>query len=122
MAIVGYMEGTDPALLTKIAAAGVETLPLGNGWDNHGLNITYINAGDGIDVVIGYFHKFSPMSGVSITPDDMLKSCVVNKIKVLVIAEKADHDKVKKLLGESGKNVDLIDPKEAGERLMALVK
>jgi hypothetical protein len=122
MAIVGYMEGTDPALLTKIAAAGVETLPLGNGWDNHGLNITYINASDGIDVVIGYFHKFSPMSGVSITPDDMLKSCVVNNIKVLVMAEKADHEKVKKLLGESGKKVDLIDPKEAGERLMALVK
>jgi len=122
MAIVGYMEGTDPGILTKIAAAGVETLPLGNGWDNHGKNITHIYEGDEIDVVIGYFHKFLPMRGSTITADDMLKSCLLNNVKVLVIAQKSDHVKVKKLLGDCGKQVTMVDPKEAATKLMAVIK
>jgi len=36
MAIIGYLEGTNPDVLSSLIARGHDTVPIGNGWDNHG--------------------------------------------------------------------------------------
>lgn len=121
MVTIGYMEGTDSALLTKLAASGVETLPLGNGWDGHGKYIAHLNVGDGVNAVVGYFHKFVPISASNLTPGDLLKSCRIAGIKIFVIGEKADHPKIREALGDIASEVTLADPSEIGEALLKLI-
>ena len=57
MKIIGYMQGTDPQVLTQLLLEGYETYPLSNVFDNHGKNITLVKP-----YVKGY--KLSPM-GIS---------------------------------------------------------
>ena len=57
MVTVGYLEGTDPVMLSRLAAGGVGTLPLSNGVDNHGKFINAITERDEIDLVVGPLHK-----------------------------------------------------------------
>ncbi len=121
MATIGYMGGTDPSLLTKLSAAGAVTVPLGNGWDSHGQHIALINAGDRIDAVVGYLHKFLPTRDSSVTPGDLLKSCKVNGVKIFVVADKDDHKNAEKVLGDICNDVRLVDPAEAHKELMAIV-
>lgn len=56
---VGYLEGTDPLLLTKLAVEGIETLPVANTWDGHGKPINHLSEGE-VNVVVGYLHKLIP--------------------------------------------------------------
>jgi hypothetical protein len=121
MVTIGYMEGTDSGLLTKLAASGAETLPLGNGWDGHGQYIAHLNVGDGVNAVVGYYHKFVPLSGSNLTPSDLLKSCKICGIKIFVIADRDDHGKVEKELGEVAADVRLADPSEVADALLKLV-
>ena len=46
MKIIGYMLGTDPEVLTQLLLEGYETLPLSNGYDNHGNNEKHNKAND----------------------------------------------------------------------------
>ena len=57
MKIVGYLDGTDGLFLTNLAIKGVDTLPLSNGWDNHGKYLGHITKQDNIALVVGYLHK-----------------------------------------------------------------
>ena len=59
---VGYLEGTNSTYLTRLALHGVDTLPLGNGADNHGKYIGFIDRADAIDLVITYYHKIVPLN------------------------------------------------------------
>jgi hypothetical protein len=119
---IGYMDGTDPLLLSKIAAAGVETAPLGNGYDNAGRYIGYINPADGIDAVVGYFHKFIPLDGANVCAADLLKPCQIHKIPVYIIAAKEDQASAKKIMGDCGPTIKFVDPGEVAGELMKLVK
>ena len=119
---LGYMSGTDAGLLTKLAAAGVETVPLGNGWDNHGMYVGHVNKGDGFGAVVGYFHKFIPVKASSLVPADLGKACLVNKIPVFVLADKADHGQAQKVLGDLGPNVKIVDPADAAAEILKLAK
>lgn len=110
MAIVGYLEGTDPLVLTKLAAKGMGTIPLSNGFDNHGRYINHLTSQDGISVVIGYLYKVLPTSVMTLTPRDLLFACLTNEIPVLLIAEKPDHKKARALLGDVADRVALVDP------------
>jgi hypothetical protein len=121
MVTIGYMEGTDSGLLTKLAASGAETLPLGNGWDGHGQYIAHLNVGDGVSAVVGYYHKFVPLSGSNLTPADLLKSCNICGIKIFIIADKDDHGRVKKTLGEVASDVQLMDTSEVRNALLKLL-
>jgi hypothetical protein len=105
---IGYMDGTDPLLLTKLAVAGVETAPLGNGYDNVGRYLGYINPADGIDAVVGYFHKFLPLED--------------SNIPVFVVVPKEDAAKAKEEMGDCGSNVKFVDPADVTGELMKLVK
>ena len=56
MARIGYFEGTDPLLLTRLAVEGIETLPLSNTWDHYGKYVNHLYR-DEVDVIVGYLHK-----------------------------------------------------------------
>lgn len=110
MAIVGYFEGTDPAILTRLAATGVGTLPLSNGFDQHGKYVNHLIRQDGVSVVVGYLHKVLPYNGPSVTPRDLLFACMTHQIPVLIIVDEALHREARQQLGEMGERVTLVDP------------
>ena len=60
---IGYFEGTDAALLTRLVCEGYDTMPVSNGYDNHGRHVRLINEEKRYDLLIGYLHKdFAPAS------------------------------------------------------------
>ena len=116
MARVGYFEGTDSLLLSKLAAEGIETLPVANTMDGHGKNVNQLSKGE-VNVVVGYLHKVIPAeplrtASFHLMLDKMLSACKAHNIPVLLIAPAALHDKAKKILGDGGPNVHLVAPEE----------
>lgn len=111
MKIVGYMEGTNPEVLTKLITEGYETLPLSNGIDNHGKNIAHLSTEDHISLVVGYLHKFIVLApGYSLT--DILSSVRVYKIPVIFIVPKEIQDKANSLVADKGITYKLANPSE----------
>jgi len=113
---VGYFEGTDPLLLTKLAAEGVETLPVANWWDGHGKPVNHLGRGE-VNVLVGYLHKIVPAeqertSLFQLMLDNMLSACKVYEIPVLLIVPANLRDKAKKIIGDVGPNVHLVAPEE----------
>jgi hypothetical protein len=121
MAIVGYLEGTDPLVLTKLAAKGMGTIPLSNGFDNHGKYINHLTSQDGISVVIGYLYKVLPTSVMTLAPRDILFACLTHEIPVLLIAEKSDHKKARGLLGDVADRVQLVDPSDLYQAVLDII-
>jgi len=116
MSRVGYFEGTDPLLLTKLAAEGVETIPVANTWDGHGKFVNHLSRGE-VNVVVGYLHKVIPAeplrtSSLQLMLDGMLSACKVHEIPVLLIVPGPLHDKAKKILGDSAEDIHLVAPEE----------
>ncbi len=121
MATVGYMEGTDPLVLTKLAVKDIGTAPLSNGFDNHGEYVNHLTSHDGISVVIGYLHKVLPTPGMTLSPRDLLFACFTHEIPVLLIAEKFDHEEAKRVLGEVANRVRLVDPADLYEVVLQTI-
>ncbi|MBN2380300.1 hypothetical protein JXM67_10925 [candidate division WOR-3 bacterium] len=119
---IGYLEGTDPTLLAKLVMAGHGTLPLGNGWDNHGKYINHLSKEDKVDAVVGYLHKVFPPDKAVQGPGDMLFACRAHKIPVYLLVSKEDLSKAKACLKTIGKGVKLVDPVEAFGVLTGKVK
>jgi len=115
---IGYLEGTSPKLLSKLVLAGFGTLPLGNGWDNHGRYVNHLSKEDKVDAVVGHLHKIFPPSGASQGPGDMLFACRSHKIPVYLIVPKEDHKKAKARISAVAKGVKLVDPDEIYDVLM----
>jgi hypothetical protein len=116
MSRVGYFEGTDPLLLTKLAAEGVETIPVANTWDGHGKFVNHLSKGE-VNLVVGYLHKVIPAeplrtSSLQLMLDGMLSACKVHEIPVLLIVPGALHDKAERILGESAADIHLVAPEE----------
>ncbi len=116
MATVGYMEGTDPLILTKLNLEGVGTTPLGNSFDGHGKFIAHLTKKDEISLVIAYLHKILPTSERPIGAQDFLGACRIHKIPVLVIAPQDKHERAAEILGESACIVTMISPEQAYEK------
>lgn len=121
MVTIGYMEGTDSGLLTNLAAAGIETTPISNTGDNHGKYIADLSASDGIDAVVGYFHKFVPAKESNLTAADLMKACIENGIRVFVVARKSDHAIVSKALGDVASVVTMVTPRETEKAILGLL-
>jgi len=122
MALIGYMEGTDPNLLSSLCAQGNDTAPLGNGSDGHGKYIAHITAADGIDLVIAYLHKLvsvSEMENVSI--DDRLFACRRHDIPVLIVVPDRYKEGAKDRMKESKEFVELVAPDELEEKVMEVL-
>jgi hypothetical protein len=113
---VGYFEGTDPILLTRLAAEGVETLPVANMSDHHGKYVNHLCKGE-VDVVVGYLHKVIPAEPVrtallSIMVDDMFSACKIHDIPVLLIVPSNLRNKAKKIVGNTEANIQFVAPEE----------
>jgi hypothetical protein len=108
---VGYFEGTDPILLSKLAAEGVETLPVANAKDGHGKYVNHLGKGE-VNVVVGYLHKVIPAEEERAKPADVLFACKTWDIPVVLIAPPASHEKALKALGEIGPNIHVVAPEQ----------
>lgn len=121
MKIIGYMEGTDPKVLTQLLLDGYETFPLSNVFDNHGKNITLITTEDHIALVVGYLHKFIPIAPqFSLT--DILSSVKVYKIPVLFIVPKDIQDKAGERVANLGIAYKLVDPADLTQAILDTLK
>jgi len=122
MKTIGYMEGTNSELLTNLLVDGVDTLPLSNGWDNHGKYIAHITRTDNISVVVGYLHKFFALSKDPKIEEDILSSLKAYKIPTVFIVPKAKQDKAKKLLKGKGVYYTLADPGDLTKTVKGVLK
>ncbi|OYD15674.1 hypothetical protein CH330_05035 [candidate division WOR-3 bacterium JGI_Cruoil_03_51_56] len=101
---IGYLEGTDPLILSRCAALGINTIPLSNGWDNHGKYIGLLSKTDNVSLVIAYLHKLIAPPEMETKPGDFLNACKIHRIPVLVIChEKMIAQAKKKLSGVKAK-------------------
>lgn len=110
MTTVGYLGGTDPLVLTRLAARGVGTLPVSNGIDNHGKFITNISERDEIDVIVGHLHKITRTQRQGFYPRDLLQSSLDSGIPVLIVVPAVDQPAAREVLGQLGQEVVLVDP------------
>ena len=120
MKIVGYMLGTDPDVLTQLLLEGHETLPLSNGYDNHGKYITHLTTEDHISLIVGYLHKFFPIAA-QFSMTDLLKSVRINKIPVVFIVPKEMHDKADQLVADKGIDYKFADPADLSQVLLDIL-
>jgi hypothetical protein len=122
MATIGYLEGTDPLLLTRLAARGVGTLPVSNGADNHGKFIPTISERDEIDLVVGYLHKVMRTQHQGFLTKDLLASCLDSNIPVLIVVPEADQALARQALGPVGESVFLVDPGALYDEIVEMLR
>ncbi len=122
MKIVGYMEGTNSELLTNLLLEGFETLPLSNGWDNHGKYIAHINRTDGLALVVGYLHKFIPLSTEFMVGEDILSSLRIFRIPTVFIVPRSKQAKAQKFLKGKGLTYKFADPSDLTKAVLGILK
>ena len=116
MARIGYFEGTDPLLLSKLAAESIETLPVANTWDGHGKMVNHLTKGE-VNVVVGYLHKVIPAeplrtAALPIMVDNILSACKVHDIPVLLIVPAALREKAEKILSGTEVKIQIVSPEQ----------
>ena len=121
MPIIGYFEGTDPVVLSKLTAQGVQTLPLSNGMDNHGKDINLVTREDGMSLIVGYLHKIVPVEGIVLRIEDVLQNCRVQSIPVCIIISPGDEVLAEKLLGEFVTYVQFTTSEMLFSKVMSIV-
>ena len=116
MARIGYFEGTDPLLLSKLAAESIETLPVANTWDGHGKMVNHLTKGE-VNAVVGYLHKVIPAeplrtAALPIMVDNILSACKVHDIPVLLIVPAALREKAEKILSGTEVKIHIVSPEQ----------
>jgi len=118
---VGYLSGTDPATLSQLAACGVNTIPLSNGWDNHGKYIEAVTVSDNLGAIVGYFHKLVAPTEAQTSLSSFLEGARIHKIPVVVVCPANVMTQAKEVLGASGKKLHWATPDQVYHEVMALV-
>ena len=108
--VIGYFEGTDSLWLTTLVAKGYDTMPVSNGYDNHGKNVRLYNMNNRDNVVIGYLHKVIGPINMDATTEDILHACAVYSIPVILACPRELQDGAKPKLGKMAEHVQLVDP------------
>lgn len=121
MATVGYLEGVDPLILTRLSAEGMGTLPLSNGFDNHGKFINNVSERDEISVVVGYLHKILGVQRQGFFLQDLLQSCRECQIPVLIIAPEPYHNLARDALDKVMDIVSLVTPDRVYEAIVQVI-
>src|SRR4030042_4160561 len=113
MKTIGYLEGTNPEVLTTLVCKGYRTLPIGNDTDNHGKNIAFISIADKIDLIVGYLHKVSPISTMAKSLNDFLTPGIIHHIPILLLAPKETLTNAKRIVSEATTStfIQVIDSK-----------
>jgi hypothetical protein len=110
---IGYFEGTDSILLTRLVCAGYDTLPISNGYDNHGANVRLIDGQNRYDLLVGYIHKiFAPdtRDKGSLTYQDLFHLCKTYGVPLLLEVPAELHDTDRALLKGAPESVQFVDP------------
>lgn len=115
---VGYLSGTDSATLSQLTAAGVVTIPLSNGWDNHGKFIGMITVPDNIGAVVGYFHKLIGPPEAESHVTKLLERTHIHKIPVVVVCPDNVMSRAREMLGNYANQVHWATPEQAYEKVM----
>jgi hypothetical protein len=110
---VGYFEGTDAAVLTSLICDGCDTIPISNGFDNHGRYIRLINEENKPDLIMGYLHKIYSPEVAETRFEDIAHICTTYRMPFLVLVPKALHDCAHKKLNEPHELFQFVDPAEA---------
>jgi len=114
--VVGYFEGTDSTLLTDLVCDGYDTVPISNGFDNHGMHVRIINNENRVDALIGYVHKvYAAEDGVAsggVTYQDIFHVVRTFEIPLLLEVENALQEKARALFTNVPDVVQFVDPKE----------
>jgi len=121
MGNIGYFEGTDPLVLANLAIAGHSTLPLGNGYDNHGKYVGHLSKDDNVTLVVGYFHKVMPTQDMTMSISDVLSACLKLEIPVLLVCGREYYGDAKELLREMAERIRLTAPDRIEEVIMEMV-
>jgi len=109
MARIAYFEGPDPLVLAKLAAEGIETIPVANTWEGHGKYVNHLSKGE-VDVVVGPLHKVIPVRPEQVKATDLLFACENFNIPVVLVAPASHLEKARKVLGDVGANVHVTAP------------
>jgi len=110
---IGYFEGTDSTLLTALVCEGFDTIPVSNGYDNHGRHVQLINHENKPDLLIGYVHKvFAPDDGDPnyTTYQDIFHTCRIYGVPVLLEVPRKLQDKARALFQDVPDVVQFVDP------------
>jgi len=114
--IIGYFEGTDAALLTDLVVDGYDTLPISNGFDNHGMHVRIINNENRVDLLIGYLHKIYSPEGQTpagaVTYQDVFHVCRTFDIPLVLEVDAELHDEARALMADTPPSVTFVDPSE----------
>jgi len=111
---VGYFDGTDSKLLTGLICLGCDTLPVSNGFDNHGRHIRSIHEGSRFDLLIGYLHKIYAPSGAVTTYQDIFHVCRIYEMPLLLEVPTELHENAQSMLSDDLPDlVTIVDPSEA---------
>ena len=123
---IGYFEGTDSSLLTDLVCNGYDTVPISNGFDNHGMHVRIINNENRIDVLIGYVHKIyatddDVQSGGVVTYQDVFHVCRTFDIPLVLAVHRELHDKARNLFKEIPDVVEFVDPQDMLSRVRSIL-
>lgn len=112
---IGYFEGTDSPLLTALICDGHDTIPISNGYDNHGAHVRLINQESRVDLLIGYMHKIYAPEGAKpgvATYQDIFHVCRTFGIPLLLEIPTELHEKAREILDDPPEVVRFVDPTE----------
>ena len=123
--VIGYFEGTDSALLTDLVCDEHDTVPISNGFDNHGMHVRIINNENRVDVLIGYVHKIYAIEGSmasgGVTYQDIFHVCRAFDIPLLLEVHNGLQEKARNLFTDIPDLVEFVDPAEMHERLQDIL-
>jgi len=120
---IGYLSGTDCDFLTKMVCKGYKTTPLGNGEDKHGKDVSFISIDDEIDVIIGYFHKFTPMPKDTKSFKDHLTPGIIHNIPMLLLVPKDVQPDARIIMKDAvdNPNIKLVDPRNLYDEVSRII-
>ena len=124
--VIGYFDGTDSALLTDLVCEGYDTLPVSNGFDNHGMNVRIINNENRVDVLVAYLHKiYSPEDMIpagAVTYQDIFHVCRTFDIPLVLEVDRDLHDKARALMVDAPPCILFVDPSDTLKKVRQLLE
>lgn len=111
---IGYFEGTDANLLTRLVCEGYDTMPVSNGYDSHGRHVRLINEEKRYDLLIGYLHKIYAPDSLEMTDyanhDDVFQICRTYHVPLMMVIPEELQKKARDLFDEVPDIVHFVDP------------
>lgn len=119
---IGYLDGTDPMLLSYCAAMGFDTIPLSNGWDSHGKYLGLLTREDALALVVAPFHKLIPPSQVQQKASDFVNACRLQHVPLLVVVPEQVMGRARRKLGGTRTGVLWCSPGELFDKVMEILR